>query len=248
MQSRYALNMVILLAILAALATTVGGVVALKNQDKLYRLLGLTAGVVMGVVVFGLLPEIVELSEATSRDITTAMVALMGGFLFFHVIEKTILISHADENKYGEHHHPHVGKAGAVALAGHSMLDGFGIGLAFQANPAIGAAVAFAVIAHSFSDGLNTVNLMLAHKNNRRKAVVMLAVDAAAPLTGVLLSYLIHFGDEFILWYLSFFAGFLLYIAAAEILPEAHSKRSSYGTIALTVLGAVVMYFVTRLA
>ena len=75
--------MVILLAILAALATTVGGVVALKNQDKLYRLLGLTAGVVMGVVVFGLLPEIVELSEATSRDITTAMVALMGGFLFF---------------------------------------------------------------------------------------------------------------------------------------------------------------------
>ncbi len=240
--------MVILLAILAALATTAGGVIALKNQDKLYRLLGLTAGVVMGVVVFGLLPEIVELSETTSRDITTAMVALMGGFLFFHIIEKTILISHADETKYGEHHHPHVGKAGAFALAGHSMLDGFGIGLAFQANPTIGVAVALAVIAHSFSDGLNTVNLMLTHKNNRRKAITMLAVAASAPLTGVLLSYLLRIGDEIALWYLSFFAGFLLYIAAAEILPEAHSKRSSYSTILLTIIGAVVMYFVTRLA
>lgn len=176
--------MVILLAILAALATVVGGVIALKNQDKLYRLLGLTAGVVMGVVVFGLLPEIVELSETASRDITTAMVALMGGFLFFHIIEKTILISHADETKYGEHHHPHVGKAGAFALAGHSMLDGFGIGLAFQTNPAIGAAVALTVLRASFSDGLNTVNLMLTHKNNRRKAMIMLGHRCGGPADG----------------------------------------------------------------
>ena len=78
--------------------------------------------------------------------------------------------------------------------------------------------------------------------------MIMLAIDAAAPLTGVLLSYILHLGDEFTLWYLSFFAGFLLYIAAAEILPEAHSKRSSYSTILLTIIGAVVMYFVTRLA
>jgi len=240
--------MVILLGICAFLASLLGGVVALRNQDKLQRLLGLTAGIVMGVVVFGLLPEIIELSEGTSRDITTAMVALMAGFLIFHIVEKSILISHAGETQYGSHHHPHVGWASALALAGHSLLDGLGIGLAFQANAAVGIAVAIAVVAHSFSDGLNTVNLMLAHKNTHAKARLMLAVDALAPLVGVLLSLVLVLGDTFVLFYLSFFAGFLLYIAAAEILPEAHSQRSSYATIALTVFGATLMYFVTRLA
>jgi ZIP family zinc transporter len=242
------INMVIILGVCAFLASLAGGYVALKNQDKLQRLLGLTAGIVMGVVVFGLLPEIMELAESTTRDITTAMIALMAGFLVFHIVEKSILISHASETQYGEHHHPHVGRAGALALAGHSLLDGFGIGLAFQTNAVVGVAVAVAVVAHSFSDGLNTVNLMLAHKNEQSKARRMLFVDALAPLVGVLLSLVVTLGNEFVLFYLSFFAGFLLYIGAAEILPEAHSKRSSYVTIALTVLGAALMYFVTRLA
>jgi hypothetical protein len=39
-----------------------------------------------------------------------------------------------------------------------------------------------------------------------------------------------------------------LYIGASEILPEAHSKHSSYSTIALTVLGAVFIFIVTRFA
>jgi zinc transporter ZupT len=240
--------MVFLLAVAAMCASLLGGSVALKNQDKLSRLLGLTAGIVMGVVVFGLLPEIVELAHEQNLAITTAMIALMVGFLLFHIIEKSILINHADESQYGDHHHPHVGWASALALAGHSLLDGFGIGLAFQTNPVVGAAVAAAVVAHSFSDGLNTVNLMLLHKNNRARAKAMLLINALAPVLGVTLSYLISVSDKLTVFYLSFFAGFLLYIAAAEILPEAHSKRSSYTTIVLTIVGATAMYFVTRLA
>ena len=47
--------------------------------------------------------------------------------------------------------------------------------------------------------------------------------------------------------YLGFFTGFLLYIGAADILPEAHSHRSSALTIALTCLGAAFVYVVIRL-
>lgn len=237
----------ILLGLAALCASLVGGMVALKNQRILSRLLGLTAGIVMGVVIFGLLPEIMELTDG-AHHVRTAMISLMAGFLIFHIIEKSILISHKDETQYGPHHHPHVGRASALALIGHSVLDGLGIGLAFQANAIVGTAVAIAVVAHSFSDGLNTVNLMLMHKNARRNALMMLLADALAPITGVLLSFLFRPSDQFTLYYLSFFAGFLLYIAAAEILPEAHSKQSSYRTIALTVLGATIMFFITQFA
>ena len=47
--------------------------------------------------------------------------------------------------------------------------------------------------------------------------------------------------------YLGFFTGFLLYIGAADILPEAHSHRSSAVTIVLTCLGAVFVYAVVSL-
>lgn len=110
----------------------------------------------------------------------------------------------------------------------------------------VGVAVALAVIAHDFSDGLNTVNLMMVNKNNRRRALKMLVIDAAAPVLGVLSTLFFTFSDRLLILYLGFFAGFLLYIGTSEILPEAHSKKSSYATIGLTILGAAFMFVVTR--
>jgi zinc transporter ZupT len=237
----------ILLSAGTFLSTLVGGITGLKNGDKLHRLLGLTAGVVMGVVAFDLLPEIFNSlgHGVTARD---AMVALMCGFLLFHIVEKSILIHHSQEHEYEVHHHPQVGLASALALCGHSFLDGLGIGLGFQAGNAVGISVAIAVIAHDFADGLNTVTLMLVNKNNRRKAFTMLMVDALAPVAGAIVGTLVHISDGGLTLYLGFFAGFLLYIGASEILPEAHSKHSSYVTIALTIVGAMFMFFVTRFA
>jgi zinc and cadmium transporter len=169
--------------------------------------------------------------------------------LLFHIIEKSILIHHAQDGEYEQHghqHHPQVGVASALALIGHSFLDGVGIGLGFQIGEPVGIAVAIAVIAHDFSDGLNTVSLMLLNKNNRRRTTVLLILDALAPMLGALSTLLFTISDGGLVLYLGFFAGFLLYIGASEILPEAHSKHSSYTTIALTVLGAAFMFAVTR--
>lgn len=238
---------VVLLAMVTFVSTLLGGLTALKNKDTLHRLLGLTAGVVMGVVAFDLLPELFELIDVGVSE-RVAMVALVCGFLAFHIIEKTILIHHSQESEYDTHHHPHVGLASALALSSHSFLDGLGIGLGFQAGEAVGIAVAIAVIAHDFSDGLNTVTLMLMHKNNRKRAIVLLFVDAIAPILGAIMGTVIHLSDAALTIYLAFFTGFLLYIGASEILPEAHSKHSSYITIGLTIVGVAFMYFVTQFA
>lgn len=237
-----------LLAVATFISTLCGGLTALKQRDAMHRFLGYTAGVLLGVVAFDLLPEIFEQLTDQHRQATGAMVALVCGFLGFHIIEKSILIHHSQESDYGVHHHPHVGIASALALIGHSFLDGVGIGLGFQAGTTVGVAVAIAVIAHDFTDGLNTVNLMLLNKNRSRRAVVFLVLDAVAPVLGVVSTRLFHISDAMLVLYLSFFAGFLLYIGASEILPEAHSKHSSYSTIGLTIVGVIFMFVVTRFA
>lgn len=236
----------IALAFSTFLSTLLGGITAFRNRDRLHRILGYTAGVILGVVAFDLLPEIFKSVHENNIDPTTPMIALVVGFLAFHIIEKLMAMHHAHDEEYSDHKHPQIGLASAMALVGHSFLDGVGIGLGFQAGQAVGITVAIAVIAHDFADGLNTVSLMLAHRNSRKRSIILLVLDALAPVLGALSTLFFTLNDTSLVIYLGFFTGFLLYIGASDILPEAHAKHSSKVTIAMTVLGALFMFVVTR--
>lgn len=238
--------MIIILAFLTFVSTFVGGLIGLRYKDKLHLILGFTAGVLLGVVAFDIFPELIELLRKTGTQSVVAMGALVAGFLIFHILEKLLIIHHAQEEEYVTHKHPSVGVLSALALSGHSFLDGVGIALGFQVSPAIGILVAVAVISHDFSDGLNTVSLMLAHKNTTNKAKVMLFIDAIAPVLGALSTMLFIVPEKLLVIYLGFFAGFLLYIGAANILPEAHAQHSSRLTILMTVIGVLFIFLVTR--
>ncbi len=238
--------MVIISALITFLSTLIGGLLALRYKGKLKLVLGFTAGVLLAVVAFDILPEVIELTAKTGVQAHKPMLALVLGFLIFHVLEKALLIHHAQEASYGKHRHPSVGLLSALALSGHSFLDGVGIGLGFQVSSAVGLLVVVAVVAHDFSDGMNTVSLMLVNKNTDRRALGLLLLDALTPTLGAASTFFFTLTEPALLLYLGFFAGFLLYIGASDILPEAHSEDSSWKTIAMTVLGVVFIFIVTR--
>jgi zinc transporter ZupT len=240
------------LAITTFFSTTLGGLFAFYNRDRLHRILGFTAGVLLGVVAFDLFPEIIRLVNVTGIDSTYPMIAFAGGFLVFHVIEKLTLIHSAHEGEYehheGGHKHliPQLGVISAVTLSAHSFFDGVGIGLAFQVNTKVGLAVAIAVIAHDFADGLNTVTFMLLNGNDRRKTFLLLMLDALTPILGAASTLLFHLSEKTLVIYLGFFVGFLMYIGASDILPEAHAKHPSRLTLLLTVSGTIFIFIVSR--
>jgi zinc transporter ZupT len=241
----------VLLSLATFFSTLGGGLFALRFRDSLHLILSFTAGVLLGVVAFDILPEIFRLGREHGHEVGDAMIALVVGFLVFHIIEKFVLIHHGHEADYATHHHPQVGVLSALALAGHSFMDGVAIGLAFQVSGAVGVAVAVAVIAHDFCDGLNTVSLMLVHRNSPVRSAAMLVVDALAPVLGAASTLLFRLPSYFLMLYLGFFAGFLLYIGASDILPEAHSRArpgAALSLIGLTCLGAAFIYLAVRLA
>ncbi len=219
----------------------------MRYRNRLHYIESFTAGVLLGVCFFDIVPEAIERAASSPGGSPTPMlVALVTGFLVFHVLEKAILIHHSHETQYADHKHPSVGLFGAFGLSFHSFLDGVGIGVGFHISTAIGILIATAVIAHDFSDGLNTVALMLSHKNTMRKTFALLLVDATAPVVGVLSTYAFGIPQTWLVLYLGFFAGFLLYIGASDLLPEAHSKHSSWPMLGLTVLGVIFIFMVTR--
>jgi len=236
----------IIFGLLSFVSTTLGGLFAIKNQHRLHYVMSFTAGVVLAVAFFEILPEAFKIISENQLNIVPFSMAIIFGFTAFHVLEKTILIHHGHEEEYAAHKHPSVGLAGALGLAYHSFLDGVGIGLGFLINPQIGFIIAMAVIAHDFSDGLNTVTLMLTHKNTQSRAIKLLFVDAITPILGVLSTFLFRIPQNILVLYLGFFAGFLIYIGASDMLPEAHSKHSSYWMIALTVLGILFIFSVAQ--
>jgi zinc transporter ZupT len=238
----------LILSVATFFSTSLGGLFGLRHRSHLHLIMGFTAGVLVGLVAFDLLPEICRQITVHHVAPIGPMVAMVTGFLIFHVAEKTILVHQGHEGDYAHHSHPTVGYLSAFALAGHSFLDGVGIGIGFKVSTAAGVAVAVAVIAHDFADGLNTVTLMLVNRNSSQRALMMLLLDAIAPVIGVLSTAAITIPDVALPYYLGFFAGFLLYIGASDILPEAHREGSSGMTIALTILGTVFAFGVTRFA
>jgi len=211
------MNIAIVLAAVTALATTAGGALALRSRDRLHLVLGLSAGLLLGLVSFDLLPEVFDASQSIT------------------------------ESDYGhEHSHAaHIaGTLGALAMGGHVFLDGVALGVAFQVSNKLGVAVFIALLTHAFSDGLNTVSLLIKTGSWNKRATWLLGVDALARIGGASLGTYVAFSDSSLAIYLALFSGFLIYLATSHILPEAHSRHPSRLTMAATVVGVAAMWIV----
>lgn len=236
----------ITISALLIVASLTGGVVAQKLQKQLNYLLGFVAGLMLGVVAFDLLPEIFSLTNE-GVPIIYPMVALASGFICFHFVEQMVAMHSENEKEYKTHSHSHVGKVSIYALILHRLLDGLSIGIAFQLNYVLGTAVAVAVIAHSFTDGLNIVSLGKLYKNDKYLGL-LLGIASVVPVVGILLSSFLHLPATFLAVYLALFAGFLMYLAAADILPSAHSDKPRWSIMALTILGLGVMLTISLIS
>ena len=221
-----------MIAAAAFFSTLLGGVLALRLRDKLHLILGFSAGAVIGVAFFDLLPEAVNFGAQFHSAATTFSFAALG-FLFYLVIDRMMLI-HGDAAARGPF--------AAAVLCLHSLLDGVSVGLAFQASHEVGIIVAIAVLAHDFSDGINTMNLVLKNGGERARAFRWLLVDALAPVVGIASTSFFALPGSGFGAALALFAGFFLYIGASDLIPESYHAHPKSLTTVMTLAGAAVLY------
>jgi ZIP family zinc transporter len=233
------------LALITAFATTLGGFIAVKSRDRLHLVLGLSAGLLLGLVFFELIPEVFHESSSELLHVPAVSVAIIGGFFALHLFEQFSGHHEPAESDYG-HDHSHsaniAGTVGGIAMGGHVFLDGVALGVAFQVSNELGFSVFLAILVHAFSDGLNTVSLLIKSGHWNRKAISLLGLDAVARVSGAALGTYVTFSDQAISIYLALFAGILIYLATSHILPEAHARHSSKLTLLATVAGIAIMW------
>jgi zinc transporter ZupT len=230
----------VLLLVIAAAAfssTLAGGLLALRLRDSLHLILGFSAGAVIGVAFFDLLPEAINFGAPFHTPATVLSWTAIG-FLFYLVLDRILRI-HGDAVPRG--------RVAASVLCLHSLLDGIAIGLAFQASHQVGIVVAVAVLTHDFSDGINTMNIILKNQGNRSQGLRWLLLDAAAPTLGVALTRFIALPASATGTALALFAGFFLYIGASDLIPESYHAHPKFLTTAMTLAGAGVLYLAIAL-
>lgn len=238
--------MLIIITIATFLATLLGGLFALRFKDRLHLILGFSAGAVIAVAFFDLIPEAINLgTEKFSVSVITSVIAL--GFAAYMVLDRLIFLHSHEHEECADCLHSR-GKLGAGTLSVHSFLDGLAIGLSFQVSSAVGIIVAVAVLTHDFSDGINTVNMIFKNNGSRAQAFRWLLTDALAPVLGILATLFFTVPGNVLGLLLALFAGFFLYLGASDLLPESHHDHPAFWTTAMTLLGILVLFLAVKLA
>jgi ZIP family zinc transporter len=257
------------LALLPFFSTLAGGMAALRFRHRLHPFMAFAAGVLVATAIADLLPEASDLVGGHGLQVA---IAFLAGYLLFALLESFI---HQQSLEHGHVDHDHgpggsaaghqrsrLGSAGSrgrgrgivgllppSSLIVHSTLDGFAIGVAFQAGSGLGLVVLLAVLAHDFADGMNIVTLALDAARGRTLAIAFLVLDALAPVIGAGLSQVVAIPDQVLGWILAGFSGVFIAIGASHLLPESQ-HGSSHGPvlIGLTALGATIVLVVRSLA
>ncbi|MBI4560576.1 MAG: ZIP family metal transporter [Candidatus Rokubacteria bacterium] len=221
--------MIYLYAILAGASDLLAGWFALRTSpDRIQPryIIALAAGVLLAVTFFEILPE---------SDLRSDAAFLALGFMLFYLLEKVVMIHACGESECEAHQ---IGPIAVAGMALDNVVDGAGIAVGYLTEPGLGLAITVAVVLHEIPQGMASAFIMRDAK--WRPAATLLALGLAGALypAGALLAGLIPESLQRKL--LAFVAGDFIYVAAGDLLPEAH-RRFNWKVVAAVIAGMAFM-------
>ena len=236
------------------IATLTGGVLSVVIAASLTvavlgrvvkSLVSMSAGVLLGTALLHVLPEAFE-GGAASPQVLFA--TLLGGLLFFWLLEKAELYRHdhhhgRDGHDHGaDHHHfdrQQAGRGGVTVLVGdtvHNFCDGVIIAAAFLVDPALGVVTSVAILAHEIPQEAGDFIVLLGAGFSRRKALLFNALSGLAAVVGGVLGYfLVGPWQEALPYMLVVAASSFIYVAVADLLPQLQQRLTWRETLAQVV-------------
>ncbi|MCE1228270.1 MAG: ZIP family metal transporter [Firmicutes bacterium] len=227
------------LAPAAALATLLGGWLVVRffrGKSSLMRhMSGLAAGYLVAVTLMRLLPEAME--HGGHR---MAMWAL-GGFFLVHLLEHGL----STHFHYGEETHAHettwlTGVMALVGLSLHSFMDGMALMAAVCTDGTLGLLVFLGILLHRIPEGATISSIFLVQGFGARGAVLAAGGLALAAWLGAFSQGWLSLPVGPVL---ALSAGLSLYVASADLLPQAQKEKGWKSTLGLAA--GILLFLLT---
>lgn len=217
---------VFIYSMLGGMISLIGGLLLINKRstaDILARFATpFAAGVLLAAAFADLLPEALHDGEYTQR---TVLNFVLLGILGFFMLERFL--------RWFHHHHEH-GKestTNSLVIIGdivHNALDGIAIGAAFLIDTPTGIVATIAVAAHEIPQEIGDFGLLLKNGMAKVKVIYVNILSALATTVAALITYSLGTTELLpVSLFLAITAGFFIYIAASDIIPEIHEQSTN---------------------
>jgi zinc transporter ZupT len=221
----------------------------------LHPMLGISAGLLFGLVFLDILPEGFRLSNEMDLNLTFLGVAVLAGFFTLTIIEQYMLrkgLAHGHEAG-GVKIKP-FGTLGVAALSVHGFMDGFVIPIGLGASTKLGLVITIALVVHQIPDSFTAVSMALAAGYTKKKAAIFVLVTALDTPIGIVIgaiAYLganaVGFANMLVLLSLGFSAGTFIFVSAADLIPELQHHSQSMKVTLFILVGFALVFALTML-
>ena len=211
-------------------------------------LVSYSVGALLGAAFLAVLPEAFEAADSP----TGLGTSVLGGLMFFFVLEKLVLWRHHHAPQWGEqgrtlehtqnarHSHGHSARGGIMIMVGdtfHNFVDGVLIAAAFLADFHLGLVTALAILAHEVPSEVGDFLVLLHSGYSRRQAFVVNLVSGAAMIVGGIAGYVaLQAVQGWVPSLLGFVAASMIYVAVADLIPGLHQRFDLRTTLQQVIL------------
>jgi zinc and cadmium transporter len=227
------LGYIIIFTLIGSVFSLIGGILLLYKEKTTLKyshfLAAFAAGTLLGTVFFDLLPEAINEAEQVSSDLGITINIFFWtllGFLSFFLLERFIHWFHHHQHDYGEELVKPTIPLIIASDTVHNFIDGVVIASTFLVSIPLGIVTTLAVAVHEIPQEIGDFGVLL-HKGMKRKKIIIVNVlSALTALLGALLAFWL--GERIaasLPILLSITAGFFIYIAASDLIPEIHHEN-----------------------
>ena len=234
------LFIIVIGAIISLLGTMIGATigVSLKNPSEklLCKFVGFSAGLMLSIVVFDLVPEALN-----SWNYLGTLIFLELGILVVYFIDK-------NTNSININMHKKVAFMTALGLILHNFPEGILMGVGLQAGNKLGIKMAIIISIHDIPEGIAVATPLIASNEKKSKILFYVFLTAVPTLFGVFLgTYISNISQNFLSMLLSVASGIMLYVVCAEMIPESKKLGDKGIAYFYTILGIIVGLIIIKL-
>jgi len=231
--------------ILMLLFMMLGYIFSKKIKDRRHLLLSFSAGSILGIAIFDLIPEAIELSKNSFDFHNFALLSALGFFSYLILDRKFSVHNHGNLHETTECNHKIEKPAIKIyAFYLHALIDGLLIGMSFHLSTTSGMLITLALILHFFADGINIFNVINTSNSKPENQILYVGFYFIFPLLGSIISLFVPISPFILSITAMILSGMFFYISVVDLIPESFHKHPKFLTTLSTLIGFIFVYFI----